>query len=131
MEKATRGIRGAITAPANEAEAIVEATRTLLEAMVEQNDVCPEEVCTVIFSVTRDLDAEFPAIAARRIGWLYAPLLCTNEIPVPGALPRCIRVLMLVNTERAQDRIVHVYLGDAVQLRPDLNDPEKDNYYRS
>lgn len=131
MEKATRGIRGAVTARDNEPEAIVEATRTLLEAMVRQNDVLPEDVCTVIFSVTQDLNAEFPAIAARRLGWLYTPLLCTNEIAVPGALARCVRVLMLVNTVRAQDRIVHVYLGDAVSLRPDLNDPRKDRYYRS
>ena len=131
MEKMTRGIRGAITVAANEAEAILSATQALLEAMVQQNSLQPADICTAIFSTSPDLDAEFPAIAARRLGWLYTPLLCANEIPVPGALGKCVRVLLLVNTSLAQDEVVHVYLRDAVQLRPDLNHPEKDHYYRS
>jgi chorismate mutase len=131
VDKSTRGIRGAVTVDGNHPDAIVGATRSLLESMVRQNRIEVEDVCTVIFSVTGDLDAEFPAIAARDIGWIYTPLLCTNEIPVPGALERCVRVLMLVNTGLKQDEIVHVYLGDAMQLRPDLNGPERDQYYRS
>ncbi len=131
MEKVTRGIRGAISVESNRAEQIVDRTRELLQAIARENELEVEDICTVIFSVTPDLNAEFPAIAARQLGWLYTPLLCTNEIPVPGSLPRCVRVLLLVNTTRAQSEIVHVYLGEASALRPDLNVPEKDRYYRS
>ena len=115
-----RGIRGAITVPANTAEHILGATRELLGIMQERNGFQPEDVSFVIFSVTHDLDATFPAEAARLMGWKLVPMLCTREIPVPGSMPLCIRVLATVHTRRAPEEINHVYLGDAERLRPDL-----------
>jgi len=112
-----RGIRGATTALANAKKEIIEATKELLQAMVQGNQVEIEEIASVIFSVTHDLDAEFPAVAAREMGWKDTPLLCTNEINVPGSLQKCIRVLMLVNTDKSQPEIQHVYLKETVNLR--------------
>jgi len=117
---ACRGVRGATTVDINEAEAILVATRELLEAMVAANDIEPSDLASVIFSATRDLDAVFPARAARDIGWTQVPLLDTTEIPVPHSLPRCVRILMHWNTERSQAEIAHVYLRGAQALRPDL-----------
>jgi len=116
-----RGIRGAITVESNAAEAIREATRTLLEAMVRANHVETDEIAAVIFTLTPDLDATFPAEGARQMGWASVPLLSSTEIAVPGALERCLRVLMLVNSPRAQGEIAHIYLRGAEVLRPDLN----------
>jgi len=130
-EKAVRGIRGAITVEQNHGHEIVSATRELLGALAKANDVAIPDICSVIFSVTNDLNAQFPAVAARELGWLYTPLLCTNEIPVPGSLPKCIRVLLHVNTTKRQDEIVHVYLREAKKLRPDLGLPQEDRYYNS
>jgi len=115
-----RGVRGATTVAENTARDIGEATRALLEEMVAANGIRPEEVAAAYFTVTPDLDAAFPATAARALGWQYVPLLDACEIPVPGSLPRCIRVLVLWNTDRAQQEIVHVYQGEATRLRPDL-----------
>jgi len=115
-----RGVRGATTVAENTAQAIGEATGALLEEMVAANGICPEEVAAAYFTVTPDLDAAFPATAARALGWQYVPLLDACEIPVPGSLPRCVRVLVLWNTDRAQEEIVHVYQGEATRLRPDL-----------
>ena len=115
-----RGIRGATTAEENDADAILVATRALLEAMAATNAVRNEDLAAVYFTVTPDLDAAFPATAARQLGWQHVPLLDACEIPVPGSLARCIRVLFLWNTERGQEEIVHVYQGEAVRLRPDL-----------
>ena len=115
-----RGVRGATTVAENTAQAIGEATGALLEEMVAANGIRPEEVAAAYFTVTPDLDAAFPATAARALGWQYVPLLDACEIPVPGSLPRCIRVLVLWNTDRAQQEIVHVYQGEATRLRPDL-----------
>jgi chorismate mutase len=112
-----RGIRGATTVQNNTKEEIISATQELLSEMVKNNQVKIEEVVSVIFSATRDLNAEFPAAAAREMGWGQTPLLCTNEIDVPGSLPKCIRVLMHVNSDREQSEIKHVYLKDAVNLR--------------
>lgn len=114
-----RGLRGAITVKENTREAISTATRDLLQAMVAANHLAVEAIASVIFSVTPDLDAEFPACAARALGWQHVALLDTKEIAVPGALPRCIRVLMHINTTCKQEEMVHIYLGDAVRLRPD------------
>ncbi len=117
-----RGIRGANTASADQSEAILVATRELLEAILAQNPgLVPEEITSVLFTVTDDLSAAYPAKAARQIGWVQTPLMCAREIPVPGGLPRCIRVLLHWNTPLPQSAIRHVYLGEATQLRPDLN----------
>lgn len=116
-----RGVRGAITVEANTAEAIREATRTLLTEMTSANQICTEEIAAVIFTLTPDLDAAFPAEGARQMGWNAVPLLSSTEIAPPGALGRCLRVLMLVNTPKPQGEIAHVYLRGAEVLRPDLN----------
>lgn len=117
-----RGVRGAITASANTSEDVLLQTRRLMAVMIRTNDIKPEDVGFALFSTTDDLDANFPALAARQFGWFDVPLICTNEIPVPGALPMCIRILMNWNTSKSQKEIQHVYLGDAVTLRPDISD---------
>ncbi|MGH7728272.1 MAG: chorismate mutase [Vulcanimicrobiaceae bacterium] len=117
---AVRGIRGATTVARDDAEAILEATGELVREIVAANEVRPEDVASALFTVTPDLRAEFPAAAARRMGWTMVPLLNFTEIGVPGRLERCIRVLVHVNTERSQSEMVHVYLREAVSLRPDL-----------
>jgi chorismate mutase len=115
-----RGIRGAVQVQANTPDAILDGARRLLTEMVRANGVEPDEVAAVVFTCTSDLDATFPAEAARSLGWDRVPLLCAQEIDVPGAMPRVLRVLMLVNTTLTQDEVVHVYLGEAERLRPDL-----------
>ncbi len=112
-----RGIRGAITVKENRKTDILSATRELLTEIVKNNQIDISEIASIIFSVTRDLNAEFPAAAAREIGWKDTPLLCTREIDVPKSLPRCIRVLLLVNSDKAQKEMKHVYLREAVKLR--------------
>ena len=117
----TRGIRGAITVTEDDPDLILQATRELLEAIVKENaDMKPEDVGSAIFTVTEDLTATFPAQAARQMGWSMVPMMCSREIPVPNSLPRAIRVLVHWNTETPQSQIKHVYLRDAVKLRPDL-----------
>ncbi len=116
-----RGVRGATTVDGNTRDDILTATRQLLGLMIRLNGIEPESVGSAVFSVTRDLDAEFPALAARQIGWLEVPLLCTYEIDVPGSLRQCVRVLVNWNTTKSQSEIHHVYTKDAVRLRPDLN----------
>lgn len=113
-----RGVRGATTVEANDREPILAATRELLELMVERNGIRPEEVASAAFTVTADLDAEFPAFAAREIGWDEVPLICGREIPVSGALERCIRILLHWNTDRPQREVRHVFLHGARSLRP-------------
>ena len=116
-----RGIRGAITVEEDTPEAIHQATRELLLKMLEANGIQSyEELAAVIFTVTEDLTSAFPAEAARQIGMHRVPLLSDREVPVPGSLPRVIRVLALWNTDTPQDRVRHVYLREAVRLRPDL-----------
>ena len=114
-----RGIRGAITIEANTAEEILEGTTELLAEMIAANDIRPENVASAIFSTTPDLNATFPALAARTLGWTDVALLCTHEMAVPGALGKVVRVLIHLNTERGVDEVVHLYLKDAWQLRPD------------
>jgi chorismate mutase len=92
----------------------------LLREIIEANSVRPEDVAAVFFTTTPDLNAEFPATAARSLGWHLVPLLCGHEMAVGGRLAHCVRVMMLVNTERAQSDIRHIYLGGAQSLRPDL-----------
>ncbi|MGD8464265.1 MAG: chorismate mutase [Anaerolineae bacterium] len=117
---ACRGIRGATTVEANTAHSIIEATKELLLSIVEQNGVKPSQLSSAIFTVTPDLNAAFPARAARELGWQYVPLLDAQEMPVPDSLAHCVRVLLHWNTETAQDKIRHVYLRGAAVLRPDL-----------
>ena len=116
-----RGIRGATTVAADQPDLILQATRELLEAILDENtEMSPEDVASAIFTVTDDLASTFPAQAARQMGWGLVPMICAREIPVPGSLARVIRVLVHWNTELAQNQITHVYLRDAVKLRPDL-----------
>ena len=115
-----RGIRGATTTTEDTADAILSATEELVREIVAANALEPQNIASALFTVTPDLRAEFPAAAARRMGWTMVPLLNFTEIGVPGRLERCIRVLLHVNTTCAQDEMVHVYLREAVSLRPDL-----------
>ena len=116
-----RGIRGATTVTTDDPELILQATRELLEEILAENEgMQPEDVASAIFTVTDDLTSTFPAQGARQMGWGLVPMLCAREIPVPNSLPRVIRVLVHWNTELPQDRITHVYLREAVKLRPDL-----------
>ena len=115
-----RGVRGATTAAANTPEAILSATRELLETLVAANDLAPSDLASGIFTTTPDLNAAFPARAARELGWTEVALLCTHEMEVPGGLPRCIRVLLHWNTDKAASEVTHVYLKEARSLRPDV-----------
>jgi len=117
-----RGVRGATTVTADDRDEILTATRQLLALVIRRNGIEAADVASITFTVTKDLGAEFPALAARQLGWLDVPLLCAYEIAVPDALPRCIRLLMHWNTEKSQTEIQHVYLHDAKKLRPDLNE---------
>ena len=118
---AVRGIRGATTATANTKEAIAAATQTLLRGMVTTNRIEDDQIISVFFTVTTDLNADFPAASARAMGWTDIPLLDAQEMEVPGGLPRVIRVLMHVDTDLTRGEIAHVYLGAAESLRPDLH----------
>jgi chorismate mutase len=116
-----RGIRGATISTSNDAEKILASTRDLLLAIREANPtLLPDDIASIFFTVTDDLDAIHPAKAARELGWGAVPLMCAREIPVPGSLPSCIRVLIHWNTNVPQSAIHHVYLGQAAVLRPDL-----------
>jgi chorismate mutase len=118
---AMRGIRGATTVHADEPDLILQATRELLEEILAANEgMQPEDVASALFTVTDDLVSTFPAQAARQMGWGLVPMMCAREIPVPGSLRRVIRVLVHWNTELPQNEITHVYLREAVKLRPDL-----------
>ncbi len=114
-----RGIRGASVVDSNTKESILAETTTLLIEMIQRNGVEFQDIASIFFSLTDDLNAEFPAIAARQMGMTDVPLLCMNEIQVPGGLSRCIRILIHWNTERAASDISHPYLKEAVSLRPD------------
>lgn len=115
-----RGIRGATSVEENTAAAIIAATRELLERIVALNELQIDDVASVAFTVTSDLDAVYPARAAHEMGWVNTALVCLQEMAVVGGLPRCIRVLALWNTDQRPDRIHHVYLHRAAMLRPDL-----------
>lgn len=116
-----RGIRGATTVERNEREDILAATTELLQLLIERNDLHVEDVASAIFTLTEDLNAEFPALAARALGWTETALMCTREIPVPGSLGNCIRILLHVNTTRSAAEMQHVYIHGAVNLRPTLS----------
>ncbi len=117
-----RGVRGATVAQSDQAEAVLDATRRLLSAIQAANpELRPEDVASAIFTVTEDISSAYPAQAARQMGWDLVPLMCAREIPVPGSLRLCIRVLVHWNTDLTQKEIHPVYLGAAASLRPDLN----------
>lgn len=115
-----RGVRGATTVIEDRADLVWWATGKLLEEMVRANGIAPEDLAAAYFTATPDLVSAFPARAARQLGWVQVPLMDAVEIPVPGSLPRCIRALLLWNTDCPQTAIVHVYHGEAIGLRPDL-----------
>jgi chorismate mutase len=116
-----RGVRGAITVSNNDEDEILEATRELIQALVRSNGMEVDDIASVYFTTTADLNATYPAYAARQLGWFDVALMCGHEIDVPGGLPRCIRVLIHWNTTRPAQEIVHVYLREARSLRPDRN----------
>lgn len=115
-----RGLRGATTAEENTPEAILSATRELLVLLQARNQIRPEDIASAFFTVSPDLNAAYPAAAARELDWQFVPLLCTTEIPVPGGIERCIRVLLHVYTDRNQRELKHLYLKETCRLRPDL-----------
>ena len=118
---AVRGIRGATTVESDDAALIRAAARELMEEILRRNQITDfDEVISAVFTTTEDLVSAFPAEAARAIGMNQVPLLCAQEIPVTGSMPRCIRVLLHVNSDRTPKEIEHVYLRDAQKLRPDL-----------
>lgn len=122
---AVRGIRGAITVESDVPEQILSSTRELLQAILEENHLVDfDQVISVIFTTTPDLTSTFPAEAARALGMRHVPLLCAAEIAVPGAMPRCVRVLMHVETTKTPQEVVHVYIGEAKRLRPDMSSPQ-------
>jgi chorismate mutase len=114
-----RGVRGATTCEDNTAESILKATRELFALMIRRNGIESSDVASVIFSTTTDLNAEFPALAARQLGWWDVALMCVHELDVPGSLRHCIRIMLHWNTEVPSDKIVHVYIKEAAKLRPD------------
>ena len=117
MALVCRGLRGATTALDNTREAVLEATRELLERLVEANDLKTDDLAATFFTTSPDLNAEFPAVAARQMGWEYVPLICGHEMNVPTGLPLCIRVMIMVNTEKRPEEMAHLYLRDAKNLR--------------
>jgi chorismate mutase len=119
--KQVRGIRGAIKLKENSRKAIFGATKKLIEAIMEANDVRVEDIASVFFTATGDLNADYPAYAAREMGWIHVPLLCAREMDVPGGMKMVIRILMHVNSEKAQKQINHQYLGETARLRPDIS----------
>ncbi len=123
--KRLRALRGAITVSGNDRDEIVAATTELLDALIARNRVDGDDLVSMIFTATPDLDAEFPAIAARRLGLAHVPLLCSVELDVKGAMPRCVRVLVHLYTELGSAELQHVYLRDARELRADLADDER------
>lgn len=122
MATKVRGVKGATTTDGTSADDVLDATEQLLNALIEANDIDQDDVAAVQFTTSPDLVAEFPAVAAReRLGWNDVPLMCGHEMDRPGALTQCIRILILWNTDKAQNEVMHAYLNDAAKLRPDLS----------
>lgn len=119
---AVRGVRGATSVPADTREGVLEATRELLQEVLRANQITEfDDIVSILFTTTPDLTSTFPAEAARELGMNQVPLLCASEIAVPGRMPRCVRLLMHLNTEKPSKAIVHVYLREARALRPDID----------
>lgn len=122
---AVRGLRGATTVLENSQDEIMDATEELLNEMIAENDIESQDIAAVFFTLTKDLDAEFPAVAAReRLGWNLVPLINAIEVARPGSMPRCIRIMLLLNTDKSQEDIRHIYLREAVVLRADITDAQ-------
>ena len=119
MSMRCRGIRGATTVDENTPTAILDATTELLTELINANGLDSEDIASAVFTTTTDLNAEFPAVAANKMGWNNVALMCGHEMQVPGSLQQCLRVLLHVNTEKSQHELVHVYLRGAKVLRPD------------
>jgi len=118
-----RAIRGAITVEKDTREEVISATKLMLEEIIARNELAAEDIASMLFTTTEDVSSVFPAQAARLLegeDWAYVPLMCMREIPVPGSLPMCVRVIMHVNTDKSAKEIQHVFLRDAIKLRPDL-----------
>ncbi|NMB34005.1 MAG: chorismate mutase [Clostridium sp.] len=115
-----RAIRGATTVLSNDITEIISATETLLNEIAKNNGLLEDDIISIIFTVTQDLNAAFPAVAARNIGWTSTALMCMNEINVPGGLEKCIRVLLHINSKKSKRDMKHIYLNDAKNLRPDI-----------
>jgi chorismate mutase len=120
-----RGVRGAIDVPVNTEDAIMEATHRLFKEIIFRNSIPMEEIASIILSATADLDAAFPAKAIRSLGLTSIPLMCTQEINVPGAMSRVIRVLIHINTDKKQSEIIHCFLDKTANLRPDIGGEER------
>ena len=122
-----RAIRGAITVENNDREEILQAAGELLDDIIKANNLKTEDMVSMIFTLTPDLNAVFPAVAARLAGITNVPLMCMNEVPVPGALPKCVRLLITVNSDKSLDEICHIYKREAVKLRPDIVNKNMEN----
>lgn len=122
----SRGVRGATTVTKNEETEMVQRTKELIEEIVALNEIEPEQISHIFISVTKDINATFPSKALRQLdGWTHVPVMCMQEIEVPGSLGKCIRVMMVINTDKSQEVIQHVYHHEAVKLRPDLMEVQK------
>ncbi|MCH7971169.1 MAG: chorismate mutase [Chloroflexi bacterium] len=122
MATKVRGVKGATTTEGTSVEDVLTATEELLRALVDENGIEQDDIAAIQFTTSPDLVAEYPAVVAReRLGWNDVPLMCGHEMAPPGALTRCIRILILWNTEKAQDEIRHAYMNGAAKLRPDLS----------
>ena len=121
MTVVCRGVRGATTIEHNTAVEILSATAELLQLMIEANNIHPDDVASVVFTTTPDINAEYPALAARKLGWTDTALLCGHEMNVPHGLEKCIRILCHWNTTKPAREIQHIYIKGAVNLRPDIN----------
>lgn len=116
-----RGIRGATTVTSDNPDLILQATCELLETILSENDgIRLDDIASAFFTTTEDIASAYPALAARQMGWDQVPMMCAREIPVPGSIPLCIRVLIHWNTDKSQQEIKHIYLNEAIKLRPDL-----------
>jgi chorismate mutase len=120
MSLTCRGLRGATTIKENTREAILEATTELLNNLIDANNLDKNDVAATFFTTTSDVNAEFPAVAARQMGWANVPLINSHEMDVPGSLPMCIRIMLLVNTNKKPEEMNHAYLREATNLRPDI-----------
>lgn len=121
-----RAVRGATTINHNTADEIISGTLEVLTEILKENSIDVEDIISVFFTVTRDIDAEFPAVAARKLGMTDIALLCTYEIDVPGSMEKCIRVMLHFNTDKKNSDIRHIYLKEARKLRPDLSSALRD-----
>ena len=126
MTNFIRGVNGATTSNSNSSKDILQATEELMTELINSNAIEEKDVAAVQFTTTKDLNSEFPAVAAReKIEWNNVPLMCSHEFDKPGALEKCIRILILWNTKKLQEEIIHLYIKKAKVLRPDISNKNK------